>query len=307
MELTANTNRKASCIWNKAEDCLRSEDVDGDVFTILDTCYASNLVKSGQRETRKFEMLSAAPIDQVTGIPGPYSFSRALIDALYDLLKEFGDRPFSTFHLNQRILLDKRRTDTPSHLWNRRTSDLHHNEQHIMLAPLKLAKAINSQMSESKMPPTSFLTLRFGLRDSDLRQEQIEFMTKSLSKAFNNKAMVGLRKIDWVGITPAQPVTPTTEVESPKVLRPITYFERVVLVKRCVQKWKNAIAVPKAQREAGSAVLSRSQKAHLSSQASQKRHLEDSGSPSVVKRRYLEVVPPLSPPVSDSSRVDEES
>ena len=214
LELTATMDprlgkgliKEARCNWNKAEEKLRDDEVEGDVLTILDTCYSSNLVKSGREDTRKFELLSACSIDATTASPGNYSFTRALINALDELLKEYGESPFSTFRLNQRILLDKRRSDTPSHLWSR-VENVQHNEQHILLSPLKPQRLDTLQQPPYKLSPKGYLTLRFGLRDATLNQEQIEFMTMTLSRAFNNKAMVGLRRIDWLDIRPAPPIS----------------------------------------------------------------------------------------------------
>lgn len=185
--------------WNKVEDQLKADDVESDVLTILDTCYSSNVAKSGREETRTFELLSACAIDATTAAPGDKSFTRALIDALNELLNEFGDRPFTTFHLNQRILLDPRRHDTPSQLWFR----MQNHERHIRLGPIK--QISDTRSPSLTQPPRGYLTLRFALRDDFLNQQQIEYLTRKLSKAFDKKALVGLRRIDWLGIKPAHP------------------------------------------------------------------------------------------------------
>ncbi|CAO2656431.1 Nn.00g052340.m01.CDS01 [Neocucurbitaria sp. VM-36] len=306
LELTASINpslgkgftKDARCNWNKAEDKLKDEEVEGDVLTILDTCYSSNLVKSARGDARKFELLSAAPIDQTTARPGQYSFTRALIDALDELLRDHKDSPFSTFRLNQRINIDKRRTDTPSHLWSR-VQSVQHNEQHILLAPLKPQKADALQQSTYRLSPKGFLTLRFGLRDASLSQEQIEFMTKTLSKAFHNKAMVGLRRIDWMEIKPAPP---------------ITHFERLALVMFVITQWKKFLGRRKEERESQLQSQRRVDEITFpdgmdidSTNSSQKRHHEGVDEMPEAKRRYLEAAQPPSPPISDSSRIDYEA
>lgn len=185
--------------WNKVEDQLKADDVESDVLTILDTCYSSNIAKSSREETRTFELLSACAIDATTAAPGDNSFTRALINALNELLNEYGDRPFTTFHLNQRILLDPRRHDTPSQLWFR----MQNHERHIRLGPIKQVSQVQSP--SLTQPARGHLTLRFALRDEFLNQQQIEYLTMNLSKAFHKKALVGLRRIDWLGIQPAHP------------------------------------------------------------------------------------------------------
>ncbi|KAL1656408.1 hypothetical protein SLS61_000871 [Didymella pomorum] len=115
LQLTACTNpmlgkglhQDAHVNWSKAIDLLISGDVDADVLAILDTSYASNDSKGSSkisdRGTRKFELLTASGLDQTTQAPGPYSFTRSLIDNLKDLVMEYDSAPFSSFHLNQRI------------------------------------------------------------------------------------------------------------------------------------------------------------------------------------------------------------
>ncbi|KAF1844078.1 uncharacterized protein K460DRAFT_290302 [Cucurbitaria berberidis CBS 394.84] len=298
LELAATINpslgkgfsKDARCNWNKAEEILRDEEVEGDVLTILDTCYSSNLVKSGKRDTRKFELLSACPIDQTTASPGKYSFTRALIDALDELLKDHKESPFSTFRLNQRINLDIRRTDTPSQLWSRV-----HSEQHILLAPLKPPKAGVLQKSTYRVSPKGYLTLRFGLSYASLNQEQIEFMTRTLSKAFHNKAMVGLRKIDWIEIKPAPP---------------ITHFQRLTLVISVITQWKRILGRRREERESQKQsqqsvdeVISPEGIEIDSAISSQKRRHAGGDELPEAKRRYLEASQPPSPPVSNSSRI----
>lgn len=78
LELTASLkpmikrgfSQEARCNWNKIQEILQDDDVESDVLTILDTCYASNLTKSGKEDTRTFELLSACAIDSTTAAPG---------------------------------------------------------------------------------------------------------------------------------------------------------------------------------------------------------------------------------------------
>jgi len=302
LELTASLNPKikkgfngiACCNWNKVEDLLKAEEVESDVLTILDTCYSSNIAKSGKEETRTFELLSACAINATTAAPGENSFTRALIDALKQLLDMFDDRPFTTFHLNQRILLDKRRHDTPSQLWFR----LQNHERHIRLAPLK---KISQRRSPSlPQPPRGYLTLRFALRDESLNQQQIEYLTMNLSKAFNKKALVGLRRIDWLGIKPARN----------------THFGRAALAMFAISQWKKVIKKRKQEREdekesqrnIDHVLAPPDVPSGMSSGASPTKEraydgLEDLTEPKF-DRDHLAIPQPPSPSVSDSSQID---
>lgn len=299
LELTASLNpmvkkgfsKDARLNWNKAEDILRSDDVECDVLTILDTCYSSNLAKSGKEETRTFELLSACAIDSTTAAPGDNSFTRALIDALKELLEEFHDRPFTTFHLNQRILLDKRRHDTPSQLWFR----LQHHERHIRLAPLKPEKDRERKASGLRHPPRGYLTLRFALRDESLNREQIEFLTRNLSKAFNNKALVGLRRIDWLGLKPAR----------------TTHFGRAALAMFAIAQWKKFLNRRREERASQRRVDEVEFPADMAAEVSpvsspmRKRTRDGFDDLPEPKREYLVIPQPPSPPVSNSSRVED--
>ncbi|KAF2799523.1 hypothetical protein K505DRAFT_230897 [Melanomma pulvis-pyrius CBS 109.77] len=305
LELTASLrpnvkkgfNKDARANWNKAEEVLRSDDVEGDVLTILDTCYSSNFAKSGKEDTRTFELLSACAIDGTTAAPGENSFTRALIDALKELLTEFDDRSFTTFHLNQRILLNPNRRDMPSQLWFR----LKYHERHIRLAPLKPLKDRERKSSGLRHPPRGYLTLRFALRDESLNREQIEFLTRNLSKAFNNKSLVGLRRIDWLGLKPAR----------------TTHFGRAALAMFAIAQWKKFLYKRREERWSQRTVdevalpidmlVEHTDSAASSPTRKRSRDgIEDLPEP----KRGLLLIPqlpdhPPSPPVSNSSRVEE--
>ena len=299
LELTACINpglgrgfsRDAKANWNKVEEKLRDEEVEGDVLTILDTCYASNLVKkSGKQETKKFELVAASAMNQTTASPGINSFTRALIDSLKELLDE-KRVPISTFRLVQSINLNTHRSDEQAHVWARNQ----HTDQHIFLAPLKQVKPDIKQLSTFRSAPGSYLTLRFGLRDAALNKEQIEFMTKTLSNALFNKALVGLRKVEWLEMKPAPPMP---------------HFDRVALVMYAATQWKKVIRQRKQDRASQLA----SQRAidevtfpeamDLSS-TSLKRVHDGLDGMSDAKRQYLDASHPPSPPVSTSSRIGE--
>ncbi|KAB2105636.1 hypothetical protein AG0111_0g6241 [Alternaria gaisen] len=263
----------ARATWNKAEEQLRHEDVEADVLTILDTCYASNLVKSSRQEEKKFELLSACHFDETTAAPGPNSYTRAFIDAANELLDKDPKRPISTFSLMQRINQDPRRIDTPSQLWGR-SRNPQPNQEHIFLTPFGPEKT--DALHQYRPRAKGFLTLRFGLRDAELDQAQIDYMARLLTKALNNKERIGLRRIDCLNMEPAPP---------------ISHFERVTSVLRVKAQWKKVIARNKEKAQ------SRNDNA---ANGSMKRICDESDQLPDAKRQHLDPTHPPSPPVSDA-------
>jgi hypothetical protein len=211
-----------------------------------------------------------------------FSFTRALIDGLKELLNEHKD-PVSTFRLVQRINLSNHRTDTPAQLWARNQ----HTEHHIFLAPLKPYKPDIAQPSGFRYTPGGYLTLRFGLRDACLNKEQIEYMTKTLSNALFNKQLIGLRQVEWLEMRPAPP---------------IPHFDRVALVMYVATQWKKVISRRKEERASQMASQSGlyAEDMDISPTASLKRGNEGADEPEA-KRRYREGAQAPSPPVSNSS------
>ncbi|KAJ4348441.1 uncharacterized protein N0V89_009815 [Didymosphaeria variabile] len=294
LELTASLNslvrrgfsQEARCNWNKIQEILQEDDVESDVLTILDTCYSSNLAKGGKEETRTFELLSACAIDSTTAAPGDNSFTRALIDTLKRLHGQYGEKGFTTFHLNQGIALDKRRHDTPSQLWFLKQ----HHGRHIHLAPLKSQPTRELKARRLHPLPRGYLTLRFALRDETLTQEQIEFLTLQLSKAFNNKLLVGLSRIDWLGIKPAR----------------TTYFGRAALALFAIAQWKRVVEKSRqGERPLDEVSLPVDLTIDEPPIVTPRKRSRDSFSsePGPERMRDYFVAPqPPSPPVSDSSK-----
>ena len=71
----------------------------------------------------------------------------------------------------------------------------------------------------------SYLKLGLAFRDEGLNKEQIEYLTSYLAKALKNKRIIGLRKIDWLGIE----------------IRPTVQLEHTGLAKIAVTRWREAI------------------------------------------------------------------
>jgi hypothetical protein len=275
--------------WNKAEEALHSEDIEGDVLTILDTCYSSNMQKSSKEDTRIFESMSACTFDMTTAAPGPNSFTRALIDSLVELHQIYKDRSFTTFHLNQRIMSKPNRRDTPSILWDRRQQ----HERHIRLAPLPKEE---EQVGETPLRPLprGYLTLRFAIRNDSLNREQIDYLTKTLSSALHNKPSIGLQKIDWLGLKPARTVQ----------------IGRAALAIRVIKQWKRYVKRRRQQVSVDNVKLpvSMSFEQTVSAVSSPLRKRSWEGEDSLPKpKKGLLATPshadPPSPPNSESERM----
>lgn len=50
-----------------------------------------------------FEHIGATGFDRIATVPGKDSFTSTLIQSLKDLLNQYEGRPFSSFHLQQRM------------------------------------------------------------------------------------------------------------------------------------------------------------------------------------------------------------
>jgi hypothetical protein len=289
--------KDAHASWNKAEALLRSDDVEGDILNIMDCCYASNIVKSGTLSSRKFELLSACGINQTTCSPGPRSFTRVLIDKLTELADEYTDKPFATHILNDRIIRDERRIDTPSHLWFRLP-----NKHHIFLGPLtKDAKASQQQLSDIRVP-RGFLSLRFAISRESLDREQIERLTKSLSTAFEDNKRLGLRKIEWLGFRSMT----TTHFERAALAMYACMQWRKLLTSEGKEKWRAQMKRSK-EGETGAGRRNGLRRAISKATPTLKRTREDDGGGPAPKQQHLDAGQPLSPPLSCSSRTAEET
>lgn len=186
--------------WHRSEDILRSDEVDADVLTILDTAYASNQLidrisdnntSESKNHTKRFEIMSVCMVDETTAAPGPNSFTHALTNALEKFADLDSDNPFSVFSLNQRICMDARRRDTPSMIWS-----LLPNKSHIYLAPMGKA---TDEYWQGGQKDRCYLKLELEFRDEVLSQTQIEEFVRTVKDLGRNKD-VGLRSIRWLEV-----------------------------------------------------------------------------------------------------------
>jgi hypothetical protein len=230
-------SKDARANWSKTEEFLRSDEVDGDVLTMLDTIYASDMMKpakaeasgdstgSNERNTKRYELMAACGIGTTTASRGEHSFTRALIDALAELSKKYGPNSFTTFRLNQRIASDARLYDTPPILWS-----LTQNKRHISLAPMKPEpeRDTGNKLALWQMPPArGYLKLGFALRNESMNEVQIKHLNRKLAYLLNYR-ILGIRKIDWLGIEP----TPALSCLA---------FERTALIRLTLRQWKKMV------------------------------------------------------------------
>jgi hypothetical protein len=77
-------------VWDEAERLIQGAQ-RADIFLILDCCHAGRLIRTREKpqwSDRIFEFLGAAGAGQTTPMPGPNSFTSALIWGLEELAKE---------------------------------------------------------------------------------------------------------------------------------------------------------------------------------------------------------------------------
>jgi hypothetical protein len=180
-----------SAYWDSAETPLRNR-AKGDVLAILDCCFASTAaLKSRSPETRTYQMLAASSVDGATCGPGATSFTTALCDSLEELLKESKGMAFPVLKLLEQINI--RRPAQPALLWDRLR---HHNERSVMLGRLDLNPARMASF-RTEEPEKASLVLRLSLKQSELQDQQIEDLARTLPAVCHN-AGVQVRKMEWV-------------------------------------------------------------------------------------------------------------
>ena len=192
------------------------------MLAILDTCFASNVCKSSQKDNgRKYELLAASGHDKQTAGPGPNSFTTALISSLKTLLEERKDRPFTVRELCDKINLLRRgpRANNQSQVHDRFKRYI----DNVTLAPLK--NSLAEREKEFKHEPTrAFLTLELPLTVAHPTEQQITDLAGALSQAAK-KAPV--KRINLVKL---------------QSLEKMTTLGDVINVRACGIKWKHIAA-----------------------------------------------------------------
>jgi hypothetical protein len=195
IKLTGSTSTNDSdsdlqAAWNDSERIL-VEKVKADVFTIMDCCYASDLLRNVPEYGRTFEMLAASNIGLTTAQPGKNSFTRCLINNLEELANENAGGFFTTRDLHERM--QKGRSDPGPALWRRMGG----SSRHIRLRKLKPREQRTEQ--KAAMPSHSrFLHLGFALKNEIVHEIHIKSLTKKLPALFAEEG-IPLVDIRWLG------------------------------------------------------------------------------------------------------------
>ena len=164
-------------MWNFAEFALQK--TQADIFEIFDCCYAGDLGRGSCGwgfGTRCFEFLGATSSGATTRIPGPSSFTSALIWALGALAKE-SDK----FTTNTLVTKIKEAPNFPK--WQvpvlTERNDLS-TLQRIVIAPLLDAHEASTavpaeEQDTTRHQPWGFLNLRFSLESCPEKAEIAKF------------------------------------------------------------------------------------------------------------------------------------
>jgi hypothetical protein len=190
---TDDAENDLRAIWNHAEQYL-IEKAKADVLTIMDCCYASDLLRNVPEHGRTFEMIAASGIGIPTPEPGPDSFTRCLIKTLKELAEESSDKYgsyFDTHDLVERIT--KERVSSPPWLWRRVPGSSRHIE-------LRKLKPLHERPTQKPSIPSHarFLHLGFALKNEFIHETHIKHLTKELPALFSKEGLP-LVDIRWLG------------------------------------------------------------------------------------------------------------
>ncbi|KAL8754706.1 MAG: hypothetical protein Q9199_004154 [Rusavskia elegans] len=193
----ANQRLRNRLVWNKTEDLLRP--AEADVLEIFDCCYAGTLGLV-RGENRLFEYLAAAKDQGMTGVPGPTSFTRALIFALTTLARHKKEGRFTTDELLRKIKTDapnfpKDQTPVMSNRDNKKSS-----AGRIMLHPLRQHKPSGVKSEECPLKGATgyvmTLHLHFGDKPPD---DHVVTLGRNLNKIFERNTLE-VHRVRWGGL-----------------------------------------------------------------------------------------------------------
>lgn len=166
-------------------------------------------MKSIDDDTRSYQLLAASAYNRITAGPGDNSFTTALIKALKLCVEQSQERPFSLWKLHDEINFQPRRRKNPCYIHDR----LKQHSRHIFLTPLKKDEEQRQKTKEAleRRASDADLVLRFSLGTWPLTDEQIDALTKHLSRACKqakSEANVETHSIDWVHYQKRRPDFP---------------------------------------------------------------------------------------------------
>ena len=180
-------------VWNHAERTL-IEKVKANVLTIMDCCFAGDLMRNVPEHGRTFEMIAASGIGAPTPEPGENSFTRCLIRHLKELAVKSAGTYGSYFDTHELVeCMAKERFDSPPRVWRR----IPGSSRHIEFRKLKPKKERPTQ-SPSISSHARFLHLGFALKHETINETQIRSLTKELPALFSSRGLP-LVNIKWLG------------------------------------------------------------------------------------------------------------
>ncbi|KAL8992322.1 MAG: hypothetical protein Q9169_007189 [Polycauliona sp. 2 TL-2023] len=185
-------------VWNKTEELLRP--ADADVLEIFDCCYAGTLGLF-RGENRMFEYLAATKDQGMTPVPGPNSFTSALIYSLKALLQEKKEGRFTTDELLRKIKTDapdfpKDQAPVMSNRDNKKSS-----AGRIMLHPLRQHRASSMSKDEESHVRAAMgyvMTLHFHFEDKP-PDDHLITLGRNLNKIFERNTF-GVQRVRWGGL-----------------------------------------------------------------------------------------------------------
>jgi hypothetical protein len=224
-------------VWQKAEELMHTAGRP-DMFLIFDCCFAGGLAanfRKGKFSTRNFEFLGATTAQGLTRIPGPFSFTSALIWAFCKLSSK-GEFTASQLHAAIMQAPDfPIKSQTPI-----LTEKGEHSLTRLCLAPLLPEGRQSLDEKTSEQTPDDPQSFQFGLclqftYDSLPSLEDIEDMVKGL-KEMQRVQDVKAKDINWKGIHRRNE---SLYDIPPKVLEAVAKFKTPIARKRLSQ---NSIA-----------------------------------------------------------------
>ena len=220
-------------VWQKAEELMHTAGRP-DMFLIFDCCHAGGLAAKFRRSkfsTRNFEFLGATTAQGLTRIPGPFSFTSALIWAL-DKLTSKGEFTASQLHATIMQAPDFPIASQTPILTEKGEPSL----TRLCLAPLLPEGRPFLDETASEQTPDDAQSFQFGLclqftYDSLPSLDDIEDMVKGL-KEMQRVHDVKAKDINWKGIHRRNE---SINDISPLLLEAVARFKRPLARKRLSQ------------------------------------------------------------------------
>jgi hypothetical protein len=176
--------------WEETEKRF-IEKAKGDVFTIMDACFAGAVRNMIHREPgQTYEFLGACAYDKTTPSPGDKSFTNALIKSLQTLLEESEKRQFTTADLSRVIGQQKYQKNNLPCLWSRSE----HDGRRIMLAPMNDGSQ-KPYFDNTEIP--AYLELRIELKQETLTATEVEDLARRVAQSVS-ESQVHTRRVDWL-------------------------------------------------------------------------------------------------------------